>query len=619
MRTANLALAADVDGDGVTTDLTGVYAGGALRFFYANGAGTIAGDLVAAGHVTRVESRGIAVAGDVASLSAGSIDVVFVSGAALAGNVRTAGAIGIILRTNGIGVAGNTISAGTTVGRIVALAGDVASNVVAGSGAARAVGVVMALAGDVTGQVTTTQGGIGSVIASRGAVRGKVEAEGVIYLVSGGTGVPGAVKGKVVVAVLAGGDISGDVYGWDDNLRAVGLVLARAGNVSGSVTSAGGVGSVIALAGVVSGATTAGGQVQLVRGGAGVTGAVRADQVGSVLAMGGNATGDVEAFGAHARAVGMVWAAAGNVAGNVQALAGGVGQVLSSGGAVTGNVTATGTVQVVRGRDGVDGDVEGDAIVVVQTTGGNVSGNVTALGAGVNAVGAVIAFGGSVSGRVEALAGGVGRIIASTGAVTGNVFARKSLTMLLAGNGIGLAGLSRITAAESIGVLAALAGNVQSFITAGTSGTGGISVVQALQGTLLNSRIRSLGALSVVLARDVDGTNVTGASVGRLIALNDVQNTLVAAGYDFGADGAIGGGDDALVSGHVHAVLVLGGANNAVIAAGVGPGVDDTYGTGDDLKAGINGRGGRIGSVNIVAQARSAGNVLAAEAGAYAI
>jgi len=90
----------------------------------------------------------------------------------------------------------------------------------------------------------------------------------------------------------------------------------------------------------------------------------------------------------------------------------------------------------------------------------------------------------------------------------------------------------------------------------------------------------------MVIAKDILNTNITGSQLTMVMARGNLTGSLVAAGYDFGADGEVGGADDTLSGGSIGTAMVMGDMSASNIAAGVGPGADGEWGTTDDVAGG---------------------------------
>ena len=503
------------------------------------------------------------------------------------------GGLAMLMARGGGTIAGDVVAQGR-LGMVLALGVTIAGDISSGA----SVGNVMGIAG--------------------GAITGSVRSAGSIGMVmsSGGIGSAGSeIRAATTVGniMALGGDVRANIVAGSTSNRAVGMVMATQGNISGNIQSAGGVGNVMAIGGTVSGNITAtAGSVAMVMAGSGITGNVRGTTVGMVMAIGGNVSGAVTATGASARAVGMVMAIRGSISGDIQS-AGGVGNVMAIGGAVSGDITATGgSVAMVMAGSGVTGDVRGTTVGMVMAIGGNVSGAVTATSAATRAVGMVMATRGNISGDIQS-AGGVGNVMAIGGTVGGNITSAGAIGMVMAGKGIG-GDLHAITAGTSIGNIMALGGDIRSSITARGTGARAIGMVMAVQGSINESRIRSRGGLGMVMARDITDTKISAGTLTMVMARRDLARTLLSGGYDFGGDGEEGGDDDTLGSGSVGTVSAGRNLDRVTVVAGVGPGADGVLGTADDVRAGGNGK-----ITSVIARGTITGCVFEAEDGTYAI
>ena len=211
----------------------------------------------------------------------------------------------------------------------------------------------------------------------------------------------------------------------------------------------------------------------------------------------------------------------------------------------------------------------------------------------------VLSSRGNVTGDVNAAGGGVGTVMAATGAVTGNVDAGKSITMVLGATGIGDITRSTITAGDTIGVVMSTLGDIRAFISAGSTSTRAIGTILASRGTLTDSRVRSAGGIGAVIVGSISDTLIAAKNLWLVQSLGNVTRSVLAGGYDFGADGEVGGGDDTLTSGRIGTVLVVGDMSESSVTAGVGPGQDGMWGSDDDVSA-ADGDESRIGVVMVL-------------------
>ena len=348
-----LTFLADIDGDGDTTDGTAVYSGGGLAMLMVRGSGTVAGDVVTQGRLGMVLALGVTIAGDITS-GASIGNVIGLTGGAITGSVRSAGSIGMVMSSGGIGSAGSEIRAATTVGNIMALGGDVRANIVAGSTSNRAVGMVMATQGNISGNIQSA-GGVGNVMAIGGTVSGNITATaGPVAMVMAGNGVTGNVRGRTVGMVMAiGGNVSGAVTATGAGARAVGMVMATRGSISGNIQSAGGVGNVMAIGGTVSGNITSAGAIGMVLASNGIGGnlgnAITAGtSIGNIMALGGDIRSSITARGTGARAIGMVMANQGSINESRIRSRGGLGMVMAKD--ITDTKISAGKLTMVMAR-----------------------------------------------------------------------------------------------------------------------------------------------------------------------------------------------------------------------------------------------------------------------------
>ena len=588
-------------------------AGGIHSAITANGSkGTVIGN---------VHAKGGDVAGSVSAPN-GSIGTVKAqrntksgAGGAVTASVQAGIKVSSVQADTSIGGDGHTITAGDAVSTVKSKAGDIHSTITA-NGARNAVGTVHAKGGDVKGSVSAPNGSVGTVKAQRdtrigagGAVSASIQA--------------GVKVGSIQADTLIGGDGHTITAG-----QTISTVKAKAGHIISTITAYGSkgnaVGNVQAKGGDISGAVIAAN---------GRIGTVKA-QYDSRLGAGGTVNATITAKGniATVQAQGVAGnAASGNITGAITSLAGKISTIKAQNGAIAATapiVAGAGDIGSVQG-DSIGGEghrIEaGGRISSVQAKNGDVDSEIIARSNGPNAIANVKAKGGDVKGSIQAVAGGVGNVQAdcdtktlvggNVGAVVsghlkvGNVKAIGSAASAETGNVTGdissAAGqIANVTAqngdltadifaATRVGNIKAINGHIREItITAGdrvssiqTSGSGDISGVRA--------RIRGqLG--SIKSARDIVGSMFSAAQAGAVRAARHVTQSLFAAGYDFGADFRIGGGDDTLASGTMGALSVGGDLIDTTVVAGVNPGINPLFGPGTGLAAGGKGKLGNV-------------------------
>ena len=619
---ADMTFAADVDGDGNTSDLTGVYSAGAIRNFTTTG-GNVQGDLVASGDVTNVmvktsRGQGGSLSGELRS--GGSVNTIKTDrGVAASASIVAAGRINTVIAGTSIGGSGHVITAGTTIGKIQAKAGDAHSAITA-AGSGTAIGQIQARRGDVKGAIVASNGSVGSIKAQRaggvgGAVGANINAAGNIARVQadaavGGAGVSITAGGAIGMVKANGGDVNAFI-----TCGAIRQVQAKGGDIKGWVIATNGAignvkaqyGARLGAGGNISSALSATGNISSIQAIGQKNNASSGNITGTISSTNGK-IGSVKAQNGDLASTASITAVRGDI-GNVQADAigtGGDGLRIDAGGRI-GSLSAR--------RGGINGTViahsaKNNAVGSVRATGGNIAGSITAAAGGVTSVqavggsvtadiaghtrvGNVQAVSGSITGHIASASGRVGDVLARNGNITGDITAATRVGNVKAVNG-SIMGLD-ITAGERVGTIQ-------------TAGSGDIS----------NLHVRAANRLAGIRsARDIAASMFCAVKVGSVKAGRNVASCLFAAGYDFGPDNAVGAGDT-LVSGTLGSFNIVGNLTDTVITAGVGAGADSTFGTDDDV--GADGAG-KLGTVRVkgVISAAGAGFAIQADRGNFTV
>jgi hypothetical protein len=233
-----------------------------------------------------------------------------------------------------------------------------------------------------------------------------------------------------------------------------------------------------------------------------------------------------------------------SIVGNLASRYGSIGNIKLVGGSISGNITgkSVGKVEVTTGN--ITGDITATSgnIAAITVKNGNLDADVTAEGT----IDVLNIVGGALAGHTISAGRGIGKATVS-GNLAANMTSGRGIASLVAGNISGA--VSAETTIDKLVVRGALTGSVR--------GAGGVTQLSA-------------GSLS--------GAVISSAcSLGKLKVIGGVDDSFILAGYDVGADGAVGGGDDNPVTGAVHSgnivSLDIGGVlNGSIIVAGVGPG-----------------------------------------------
>lgn len=242
-----LSFAADVDGDGDTTDTTGLYAGGYLGSLTARGA--VSADVVADGRINAAFVVGGDLGGDVRAVG-GDLGRVVVRagwdrgtrswvGGGASGVIRAGGRIGSVVTVRGD--LNGAVGAGGDVGLVKAVRGDVGADVSAGG----RVNAVVAVNGSVSGEISATGDlrvvrAVGGDVAGRLSAGGSLRAAAAIERAGAGGGITGGIEISGDVGVLKA--IRGDIVGRIDVPGDLRTVIVFDGDITGDVVVGGDLG-----------------------------------------------------------------------------------------------------------------------------------------------------------------------------------------------------------------------------------------------------------------------------------------------------------------------------------------------------------------------------------------
>ena len=233
-----------------------------------------------------------------------------------------------------------------------------------------------------------------------------------------------------------------------------------------------------------------------------------------------------------------------SIVGNLASRYGSIGNIKLVGGSISGNIT-------------------GKSVGKIDVTNGNITGDITATDGNIAAVvvnGGNLAAGVTAEGTIDVLN------------IVGGVLAGHTIS---AGRGIGKASVSGELAANVVsgrGIASLTAGSISGRVSAETT-IDKLVIAGALTGS-----VRGADGVTQLTAGSMSGATISSAgSLGKLKIIGGVDDSFILAGYDIGANGAVGGGDDNPITGAVHSgnivSLDIGGVlNGTIIAAGVGPG-----------------------------------------------
>ena len=131
----------------------------------------------------------------------------------------------------------------------------------------------------------------------------------------------------------------------------------------------------------------------------------------------------------------------------------------------------------------------------------------------------------------------------------------------------------RITATGTLAALGKLAAIASLTITGGD----------------LLSDVRTLGAIGAVsvkasklgLGGSLNTASILAAKIASITVAKNITDSILLAGATFGADGALGGGDDTFATGKIGAIAIGGNVTESLIGAGYSS-TNATFGDGDD-------------------------------------
>ena len=372
---AGMTFAADVDGDGNTSDLTSVYSGGALGTVTSSG-GTVQSDITAS-----------------------SIGRIMITNGSLTGDLTaTSGNVAGVMALNGSigGAFGNSITSAGKVGMLMAK--SVNSAISSNDITTRSVAMIMTLGGGFAGSVNTP-GGIGLVLTMGGDMSASLTA---------GLGVP-------LIMSLAMRGAGGTVSGAINAGSGVGLVMALGGNITGDISAGGNISTIMALGGNITGdISSTGGSVSMVMAlGGNITGDISSTGGGvrMVMALNGSINGNITA----SKSVGMIMALNGNIAGAITSTTGAITHVMALNGSILGNISA------------------GTNIGMIMAIGGSING--ANIGAGGNITGIMTTGSGDVT-NTNVRATGNLTIFMCGRNVTNTVVTAANITLIRAGNNV---------------------------------------------------------------------------------------------------------------------------------------------------------------------------------------
>lgn len=243
-------------------------------------------------------------------------------------------------------------------------------------------------------------------------------------------------------------------------------------------------------------------------------------------------------------------------------------------GSITGNLTSRygsiGNISLSSGS--ITGDVQAVSIGKISVKSGNVSGDITTTGGGLKSfdvrgnfsgdmtvqngrIDKIYITGSTTDGKTIEAEGGIGKMTVN-GTLSSDVLSHQDIKTLTVKTNITNA---VINAEMGIGKM-----KVSGAVTGSTIRSGSEIKNAEVVGAVTNSIISS--------AWNIDKLKIRGA----------VTSSHILSGYDVGADGAIGGGDDATHSGDIGKLDIYGQLNGSVVAAGINPGDGDFTTLGDN-------------------------------------
>jgi hypothetical protein len=162
-------------------------------------------------------------------------------------------------------------------------------------------------------------------------------------------------------------------------------------------------------------------------------------------------------------------------------------------------------------------------------------------------------------------------------------------------------------------------GRVGTFAISGTSraqSTASVRMDVASLGALIatyasadNLAVRASGGIGEVRVQDMRNSVLSAGTIGKVIVVNNLSDSLILAGYDIGSDLALGTGDDGAfssASGNIGTIKVGGSMSSTSVAANIHPGADLLFGTADDALLSLALQGS-IGSVIVTGSLSGSG------------
>jgi len=597
----------DVDADGIVGNITVIGNGIAPS-------GTLDGTIDAAGIGTIIVRGGTEINATISAWTSGIKSIVNDGDGDIAATIYSKGAIGTVKTAHG----------------------DITGDITSDSTSRNAIGTVWANGGSVIGDVTATQGGIklvkatadtatdtgGEIIGNVTAVNGTIS--GVTTQGTPGANTTGNISGDISAREIKNITVSdGDIEN-ASNITAATKISKVTGKGEADIEGnfdADSIGTVSTDNGDITGtflvhgtaARTAISNITAKAGNITSQITVNNGDVGKIYASYNKATGlggnivanyNIEGNAKNITTKGDNGAGNGNISGVINADQ--VGTVSATSGDITANITTDvagiGTVKTLKGGAIAGNITSATQIKTVSSDGGDISGIITANDGGSRAIGKVSAKGGDITNTINS-AGGISSITATTdrntgagGTISANVTAAGTLAKMTAtSNSTALSGhITGNIQANEIGTIAAKYGN----LTANVLSNGNIrSIGAGRNGDVNGAVIRAGGNITKIDGSNFTGTRISGANIRTFTAYANATNNTIAAGYDFGADGVYGGGDDTVGAGNITTVNVNGNLSATDIVAGIGPGPDNLFGTIDDVP---DGSGlGTIGRINV--------------------
>jgi hypothetical protein len=249
----------------------------------------------------------------------------------------------------------------------------------------------------------------------------------------------------------------------------------------------------------------------------------------------------------------------------------------------------------------------GGSINTLKTTKGAWGASVTAAGGiGTITITGTTAGGDLVGNIVAQGTAGIGTVTVSKGGLSGTLSAGhansgiKSLTVngaITAGSsiGAGAGGIGTMTLKGDSSLTIVTPGKVGTVTLTGTlahpltvSGIFDVKVISTLNGALANLdglTVRATDGIGTVNVRSINNSLFSAGTIGNVTTSKDMTGSTLLAGYDIGADYAVGTSGDATFAtakGNIGAIMIGGTMGSSSIAAGIAPGTGLHFGDGDD-------------------------------------